>query len=129
MITRVPPIRVWLTFLLLLNLVLGQAVSAQKTPELDYALQFSSGISVVQEKFLQEGLLNQDPGAELWVDRPTNSALLRIHGLLDHEALQAHVSTSGLAISSCQQILTAQPDVLIGQGEAKDHPLQDQDPE
>ena len=63
------------------------------------------------------------------MDRPTNSALLRIHGLLDREALQAHVSTSGLAISSCQQILTAQPDVLIGQGEAKYHPLQDQDPE
>ena len=129
MITRVPPNRVWRSFLLLLSLALTHAGNAQKTPELDYALQFSSGISVAQEKFLQEGLLNQDPGAELWVDRPTNSALLRIHGPLDRGALQAHVSSSGLAISSCQQILTAQPDVLIGHGDMKDHQPYDQAPQ
>lgn len=129
MITRVPPNRVWRSFLLLLGLVLAYAGNAQKTPELDYALQFSFGITVSQEKFLQEGLLDQDPSAELWVDRPTNSALLRIHGPLDREALQAHVSTSGLAISSCQQILTAQPDVLIGQGGTQDEQPHDQAPE
>ncbi|MCC7502157.1 MAG: hypothetical protein IT229_06490 [Flavobacteriales bacterium] len=129
MITRVPPIRVWRTFLLLLCFAQANAGNAQKTPELDYALHFSAGITVPQEKFLREGLVNQDPDAELWIDRPTNSALLRIHGPLDREALQVHVSTSGLAISSCQQILTAQPDVLIGAGEAKGLEPQDQTPE
>ena len=129
MITQIPPSWVWRSFLLVLSLVFAQASSAQKTLERDYALQFSAGISVAQEKFLQEGLLDQDPGAKLWVDRPTNSALLRIVGEVDREALQTHVAASGLVISSCQQILTAQPDVLIGHGGTHDERPLDQAPE
>lgn len=86
---------------------------AQKTPELDYALYFGNGISPVQEKHLQEGLKDQDPGAELWVDPPTNSALLRMHGTLDRIALQQSVQASGLTITAVDRILTAQPNVIL----------------
>lgn len=91
-------------------------VQAQKSPELDYALRFSDGITTAQTKYLQEGLLDQDPGAELWVDAPTNSALFRIHGVLNVSALQEYVANGGLQIMSVRQVLTARPDVILGVG-------------
>jgi hypothetical protein len=69
-----------------------------EVPELDYEIHFIGPITEAGEKYLIEGLLDQDPGIQFWIDRPTQSALARTEVHLDRTVLQAAISPSGLVI-------------------------------
>ena len=71
---------------------------AQGPPSLDHEIHFTTPITDAGVKYLYEGLTAQDPDIEIWVDRPTQSALARTIVHLDQSELQEAIAPSGLVI-------------------------------
>ncbi|QQR87336.1 MAG: hypothetical protein IPJ76_03690 [Flavobacteriales bacterium] len=67
-------------------------------PEREYEIHFVGPITAAGEKYLIEGLVDQDPEVRFWIDRPTQSALARTTVHLDQAALQEVITPSGLVI-------------------------------
>ena len=77
----------------------GVAAKAQKASEFDRVIEFASGFTEAQSKFIHEGVRDQDPGALIWMDVPAQQVLVRAHVVLDRGQLQAVVGIGGLEIT------------------------------
>ncbi len=71
---------------------------AQKPFEQEYLIRFSTTVSLLQQKFIYEGLRSQDPDALVWINPNEQNTLVRVHTPLDKNLLQASVDPSGLVI-------------------------------
>ena len=72
---------------------------AQKPFEFDRTIEFASAFDHAQEKFIHEGIRDQDPAALVWIDVTGQQVLVRVHVELDRAQLQAAVAASGLHIT------------------------------
>ena len=96
---------------------------AQEAQELDYEIHFTGAITDAGEKYLIEGLRNQNPTIQYWIDRPTQSALARTQVHLDRVALQMAITPSGLVIGHMRILTPHQDGVLERSGPNDDFPL------
>lgn len=88
-----------------LFLVLDASAVAQKAPELDHLIRFTSTITTVQEKHIYEVLRGMDPDMGVWVDLSDQQVKVRSHMQLHRDELQAAWSPVGLVISYFGPIL------------------------
>lgn len=87
------------------------ALSAQKPPELDYLIRFTTTIAPVQEKYIHETLQGHESGAGVWVDGPYSQVKVRTHIGLDRSVLEEAWSGIGLSITSMELITNGSPQV------------------
>lgn len=85
-------------------LVAAMNSSAQKSPELDYLIRFSSAITPVQEKYIFEALQGHEPDLGVWVDGHNAEVKVRTHVRIDRAALEAQLSPQGLYITLLVQL-------------------------
>ena len=71
----------------------------QKPLELDLMIEFSTVFDHAQEKFIHEGIRDQDPVALVWIDVAAQQVLVRMHSELDRVQLQAVIAAAGLHIT------------------------------
>ena len=83
---------------LALMCMLAHGLHAQKAAELDYEIHFTGSIPSGGEKFILQGLSDQDPGIQVWIDRPTQSVLARTIVPLDFQQLREAIEPVGLEI-------------------------------
>jgi hypothetical protein len=74
-------------------------VLGQKLPELDHLIQFSTEITITQEKYIHEALQAHEAGLGVWVDRPNQQVKVRTHVALNAAELQSTWAPQGLTIT------------------------------
>lgn len=98
----------------LIGFVCTLATFAQKPPELDYTITFTTVISLTQSKFIHEALRSQDPDAVAWVEQASHIALARTHVHLDPAEFQVAIAPSGLVVQQLSAISGGDPVIRNG---------------
>ena len=95
---RLAPRQPMIALVAVVGLLCMAATTDRCVPEFDYEIHFTGPLTDAAEKYLIEGLIDQDPMIAYWIDRPTQSALARTTVPLDQTALQVAIEPSGLQI-------------------------------
>lgn len=85
--------------LAVLAVVSVRSAMAQKPQDHHQVIQFTGPFDEAASKFIHEGVRDQDPTADVWIDVAVQSVLIRAHLQLDRAQLQAVVGQAGLQIA------------------------------
>ena len=85
---------------------------AQKQPELDYLIRYTTPIDPVQEKYIHEALQAHEAGAQVWLDSSDQEVKVRTHVPLEREDLEAVWAPIGLQVIYLERWWPDQPGAL-----------------